>query len=67
MNHQESNKPQFTHTVAIASGEGGVGKSTIAVNVAILIARNGNKVGLLDADVYGPNCHIMMGVNSLPP
>ena len=67
MNEQENQKPHFSRTIAIASGKGGVGKSTVAVNVAIAIARKGNSVGLLDADVYGPNCHMMMGVKSLPP
>lgn len=67
MNGQENQKSHFSRTIAIASGKGGVGKSTVAVNVAIAIARNGNSVGLLDADVYGPNCHMMMGVKSLPP
>jgi len=67
LNDQESRTPQFSRTVAIASGKGGVGKSTVAVNVAIAIAQHGNAVGLLDADVYGPNCHMMMGVKSLPP
>jgi ATP-binding protein involved in chromosome partitioning len=55
------------NVVAVASGKGGVGKSTISVNVAVSLAKNGVKVGLLDADVYGPNIPIMMGVDQLPP
>jgi ATP-binding protein involved in chromosome partitioning len=52
--------------VAIASGKGGVGKSTVAVNVAVVLAKSGARVGLLDADVYGPNIPTMMGVGRLP-
>jgi ATP-binding protein involved in chromosome partitioning len=52
--------------VAIASGKGGVGKSTVAVNIAVALAQSGAKVGLLDADIYGPNVPTMMGVDRLP-
>ena len=52
--------------VAIASGKGGVGKSTVAVNIAVTLAQSGARVGLLDADIYGPNIPIMMGVERLP-
>ncbi len=55
------------NAIAVASGKGGVGKSTVAVNLAVLLARSGSKVGLLDADIYGPNIPTMMGVDSLPP
>lgn len=55
------------NVVAIASGKGGVGKSTVAVNVAVALAQSGAKVGLLDADIYGPNVPTMMGVSRLPP
>jgi ATP-binding protein involved in chromosome partitioning len=55
------------NAIAIASGKGGVGKSTIAVNVAVGLARSGARVGLLDADIYGPNIPTMMGVKHLPP
>ena len=48
--------------VAIASGKGGVGKSTVAVNLAVAIAQQGHRVGLLDADVHGPNVPLMLGV-----
>jgi ATP-binding protein involved in chromosome partitioning len=54
-------------TVAIASGKGGVGKSTVAVNVAVALARAGASVGLLDADIYGPNTNIMLGAHRMPP
>ncbi len=55
------------NAVAVASGKGGVGKSTVAVNVAVELARSGARVGLLDADIYGPNVPTMMGVDRLPP
>jgi ATP-binding protein involved in chromosome partitioning len=55
------------NAVAIASGKGGVGKSTVAVNVAVALAQAGACVGLLDADIYGPNIPTMMGVVKLPP
>ncbi len=55
------------NVVAVASGKGGVGKSTVAVNIAVALANSGAKVGLLDADIYGPNVPTMMGVGSLPP
>ncbi|NIS82820.1 MAG: P-loop NTPase [Anaerolineales bacterium] len=55
------------NTVAIASGKGGVGKTTVAVNVAVALARSGARVGLLDADIYGPNVPTMMGAEKLPP
>lgn len=55
------------NAIAIASGKGGVGKSTVAANVAVVLAQSGARVGLLDADIYGPNIPTMMGVDHLPP
>ena len=52
--------------IAVASGKGGVGKSTIAVNMAVVLAKSGARVGLMDSDVYGPNIPRMMGVDRLP-
>ena len=57
---------QAKNVVAIASGKGGVGKSTVSVNIAVSLAQAGAKVGLLDADIYGPNIPTMMGVDKLP-
>ncbi|MBU0663590.1 MAG: Mrp/NBP35 family ATP-binding protein [Proteobacteria bacterium] len=51
------------HFLAVASGKGGVGKTTIAVNVALALAKQGYKVGLLDADVYGPSVPVMLGIS----
>jgi ATP-binding protein involved in chromosome partitioning len=53
--------------LAVSSGKGGVGKSTVAVNIAVALASNGARVGLMDADIYGPNIPRMMGVSGAPP
>jgi len=58
--------PGVKNLIAVGSGKGGVGKTTVSVNIAIALARLGNKVGLMDADVYGPNVPLMMGINKTP-
>jgi ATP-binding protein involved in chromosome partitioning len=58
--------PSAGNVVAVASGKGGVGKTTVAVNLAVHLARKGARVGLLDADIYGPNVPTMMGIRDLP-
>src|SRR5277367_2454761 len=58
--------PGVKNLVAVASGKGGVGKTTVAVNLALALARMGHKVGLMDADVYGPNVPIMLGSTAEP-
>jgi ATP-binding protein involved in chromosome partitioning len=54
------------HVIAVGSGKGGVGKTTVSVNLALALTSLGRRVGLLDADVYGPNVPLMMGVNRPP-
>jgi ATP-binding protein involved in chromosome partitioning len=58
---------RFNKVIAVGSGKGGVGKSTIAVNLAIALAKQGRQVGLLDADIYGPSIPIMLGLRRLSP
>jgi ATP-binding protein involved in chromosome partitioning len=59
--------PKLGRIVAISSGKGGVGKSTVTTNLAIALAKAGFHVGLMDADIYGPNIPRMMGVDEAPP
>ena len=58
--------PGVAHVVAVGSGKGGVGKTTVAVNLAVALAKLGNRVGLIDADIYGPNVPMMMGATRQP-
>jgi ATP-binding protein involved in chromosome partitioning len=63
---QEQVLPGVKHTIAVASGKGGVGKSTVAVNLAVALVKEGFKVGLIDADIYGPSIPMMLAVNEKP-
>jgi ATP-binding protein involved in chromosome partitioning len=62
----KENLASVKHKIVVMSGKGGVGKSTIAVNLAVALARKGRKVGLLDADIHGPSVPKLLGVPNLP-
>lgn len=66
MNDNYNLLPDVKYTIAIASGKGGVGKSTVAVNIAMSLLNEGHKVGLIDADIYGPSIPMMLGINEQP-
>src|SRR3974377_2101528 len=59
--------PNIHFVVAVASGKGGVGKSTVAANLALALQKQGGHVGLMDADIYGPSVPIMMGLQGVDP
>src|SRR5207244_9227055 len=59
--------PQVKNVIAVGAGKGGVGKSTVAVNLAVGLARCGAQVGLMDGDIYGPSLPTMLGIKGQPP
>ena len=63
---KDSILPGVKNTIAVASGKGGVGKSTVAVNLAVALAKDGASVGLIDADIYGPSIPLMLGIKDKP-
>ena len=65
-NKKDSLLPNVKNTIAVASGKGGVGKSMVAVNMAVALAKDGAKVGLIDADIYGPSIPLMLGITDRP-
>src|SRR5580693_6533289 len=64
---QKITLPNVKHVVAVASGKGGVGKSTVAANLALALRMSGHTVGLMDADIYGPSVPIMFGLGMVDP
>ena len=63
-NKDATGVPGVKHIIAVGAGKGGVGKSTIAVNLAVGLAKKGHAVGLLDGDIYGPSLPTMLGLQS---
>jgi ATP-binding protein involved in chromosome partitioning len=63
---QPTSLPGVRHAIAIGSGKGGVGKSTVTINLALALAETGARVGILDADIYGPSIPLMMGISEKP-
>src|ERR1700682_1581277 len=59
--------PNIQYLVAVASGKGGVGKSTVAANLALALHARGKRVGLMDADIYGPSIPAMLGIGDVDP